>query len=186
MMSNGLDCVTVTGNEISTQPKLSGSLTLQYTHDLSNGMEWLTRWNTRYVSSQYVSEMNLAELGAYAISDLRTGLASGDGRAELYVTNLFDEDTPQDSQYFFDGRILDPGGRPAQPPFAQNISYTDRRAQAYGVRFHRAFIFMFRQLTAMTNRPAAHRQTVPFFDASSRQAVHRKPHRCCRAYSSAC
>jgi iron complex outermembrane receptor protein len=131
----GLPCVSVKGNELGTQPKLSGSLTLYYSHELSNGMEWFTRWNTRYNSSQYVSEMNLAKLGAYSISDLRVGLSKDQWRAELYVTNVFDEDAPQGPQYFFDGRILTPAGTPAPPPFAQNVSYTDRRAQAFGARF---------------------------------------------------
>jgi len=137
--SNGLDCVSVTGNEIGTQPQISGALNLQYTYELSGGREWFTRWNTRFSSSQYVSEMNLAQLDSYSISDLRTGLTNGTWRAEIYVTNLFDEDTPQGPQYFFDGRILTPAGTPAPPPFAQNVSYTDRRAQAFGARFSYRF-----------------------------------------------
>lgn len=98
-------------------------------------MGWFARWSTRYNSEQFVTEMNLAEVAAYSISDFRVGLTGEAWRAELYATNLFDEDAPQGPQAFFDGRILTPTGAPAPPPFATNLAYTDRRGTAYGARF---------------------------------------------------
>lgn len=146
--SSGLDCVEIGGKELGTQPKLSGSLNLEYNHEMSNGLNWFARWNTRYTSSQYVSSMNLAEVSAYSITDLRVGLGGDAWRGELYVTNLFDEDAVQGPNYFFDARILhngvqipdpeNPGGffsPPAPPPFAHNVNYTERRGQAFGARF---------------------------------------------------
>ncbi len=135
----GLPCVSVAGNEIGTQPKFTGAINLQYVKELSNGMEWFTRWNTRWNSSQYVSEMNLAKLDAFSISDLRMGLSRDSWRAELYATNLFDEDSPQGPSYFFDGRITDPAGVPAPPPFARSIFYTVRRGTQYGLRLSYRF-----------------------------------------------
>jgi iron complex outermembrane recepter protein len=129
----GLPCVDIGGNEIGTQPKFAGSFGLNYTQPLDNGMEWFARWNTRFSSSQYVSEMNLAKLNAYSVSDLRVGLNTDIWRAELYATNIFDDDTPQGPQVFFDGRIAGP------PPFAQNISYTARRGTALGLRLSYSF-----------------------------------------------
>lgn len=126
--STGLDCVSVAGNELATQPKFSGSVSLDYRQTVANDMEWFTRWSTQFNSSQYVTEMNLAKLDAYSISDIRTGLSKDNWRAELYVTNLFDDDTPQGPQAHFDGRIVGP------PPFAANIAYTARRGQSLGMR----------------------------------------------------
>ena len=131
----GLPCVSIGGHELGTQPKISASVNLDYDKPLSSGMDWFLRWSTRYNSSQYVSEMNLAKLDAYSISDFRTGLSRDKWRAELYVTNLFDDDTPQGPFYFFDGRILTPAGTPAPPPFAENVNYTTRRGRAFGARF---------------------------------------------------
>ena len=131
----GLACVSVAGNEIRTQPRMAGSFNLQYARPLANGMEWFARWNTIFRSSQFASEMNLAELAGFSVSDLRTGLRRGDWRAEFYVSNVFDDDTPQGIFYFFDGRILTPTGAPAPPPFAQMVNYTSRRSQAFGLRF---------------------------------------------------
>ena len=110
-------------------------VTLQYARPLANGMEWFARWNTIFRSSQFASEMNLAELAGFSVSDLRTGLQRGNWRAEFYNSNVFDGDTPQGIFYFFDGRILTPAGTPAPPPFAQMVNYTSRREQALGLRF---------------------------------------------------
>ncbi len=131
----GLPCVSVAGHELGTQPKFSGSVDFEYNKAVSNGLEWFARWSTRYNSSQYVSEMNLAKLDAYSISDFRIGLSRDKWRAELYATNLFDDDTPQGPLYFFDGRILTPAGTPAPPPFAENVNYTTRRGRTVGARF---------------------------------------------------
>ena len=74
--SIGLPCVDISGNELGTQPKLSGAVSLDYNYPLDGGKELFARWSTRFQSSQYVSEMNLAELGAYSISDFRTGIST--------------------------------------------------------------------------------------------------------------
>lgn len=137
--SIGLPCVSISGHELGTQPKVSATINFEYDRPLSNGMDWFLRWNTRYNSSQYVSAMNLAQLDGYSISDFRTGLGHDKWRAELYVTNLFDDDTPQGPFYFFDGRILTPAGTPAPPPFAQNVNYTTRRGRTFGARFSYRF-----------------------------------------------
>ena len=131
----GLDCVLVTGNEIRTQPKWSGSFNVQYTRPLANGMEWFARWNSIFRSSQFATEMNLTELSGFSVSDVRVGLSRDAWRAELYINNVFDDDSPQGIGYFFDGRILTPAGTPAPPPFARVPYYTSRRDRAFGARF---------------------------------------------------
>lgn len=127
--SIGLPCVSVAGKELGTQPKVSGAINFQYNRELGNGMEWFGRWNTRFLSSQYVSELNLAEVDGYSITDIRAGISKDAWRAEVYVTNLFDEDAVQGPQIFFDGRLAGP------PPFVQNIAYTTRRGTVFGGRF---------------------------------------------------
>ena len=125
----GLPCVDISGNQIGTQPKVAAAFSADYNLPLENGMEWFTRWSTQYTSSQYISEMNLAQLDAYSVSDIRTGVSADSWRAELYITNLFDEDAPQGPQIFNDGAI------PGPPPVIQNVFYTARRGTAMGLRF---------------------------------------------------
>lgn len=125
----GLSCVSTAGAQLATQPELSGSISFNYHDQLSNGMEWSARWNTRYTGSQYVTEMNLAEMGSFSISSLRLGLSRDAWRVTAYVDNIFGEDAPQGPRIFFDGRI------PGPPPFARNLVYTARRDTAYGLMF---------------------------------------------------
>lgn len=125
-------CHEIGGQEIGTQPKVQAALSLDYSKPLENGMEWFTRWSTQYTGSQYASLMNLAKLGAFSVSDLRTGIRADNWRAEAYVTNIFGEDAPQGLQLFFDGEadLLNPG-----PPTGRtNLVYTERRGTAFGLR----------------------------------------------------
>lgn len=125
--SVGLPCVSIGGQELGTQPDLSGVISLDYNTDLGNGIRFDARWSTRFTSSQYVSVVNLAELEGYSISGVRAGLSRDNWRVTAYIDNLFGEDAPQGPQFFFDGRI------PGPPPFATNLAYTARRDTAFGV-----------------------------------------------------
>jgi hypothetical protein len=126
--ATGFPCVLIAGNTTATQPEFAGALSLNYNLPMANNMEWFTRWNTNFNSSQYATEMNLEKLGGFSISGLRTGLQRGGWRAEAYVDNIFDDDTPQGLSVNVDGRI------PGAAPGAQNVVYTVRRGINYGMR----------------------------------------------------
>ena len=135
----GLDCVSIAGRKLATQPDFSGYLSFEYEKPLLGNLEAYLRWTTRYLSSQYASEMNLAYQDAYSISDVRLGLRGNRWDSEFYVINLFDDDSPQGIFYDFDGRVLNPAGTPAPPPLSQNITYTTRRDRSFGLRLRYRF-----------------------------------------------
>lgn len=133
-----IGCNSVAGQEIGTQPKLAASFSLDYRQPLDNGMEWFTRWSTRYTGAQYASVMNLASLDAFSVTDIRTGLSGDKWRAEAYVNNLFDSDAPQGLQIFFDGEPAI-GAPPGPPTWKQNLVYTERRGRTVGLRVSYSF-----------------------------------------------
>ena len=133
-----IGCNSVAGQEIGTQPKLAAAFSLDYRLPLDNGMEWFTRWSTRYTGAQYASVMNLARMDAFSVSDVRTGLTGENWRAEAYITNVFDEDAPQGLQIFFDGEPAI-GAPPGPPTWRQNLVYTERRGTAVGLRMSYSF-----------------------------------------------
>jgi hypothetical protein len=128
-----LGCNSIAGKEVATQPKFAASFSLDYKKQLDNGMEWFTRWSTQYTGSQYLSSMNLAKLDAFSVSDIRTGLGTDAWNVEFYVTNLFDEDSPQGMQYHWDGEA--DLGVPGPPFNRANLVYTERRGTSFGLRF---------------------------------------------------
>jgi hypothetical protein len=130
--SETLGCNSIAGKEIATQPKFAAALSLDYKKQLDNGMEWFTRWSTQYTGSQYLTAMNLAQMDAYTISDVRTGLGTDVWKAEFYITNLFDEDAPQGIQTHFDGEAN--LGVAGPPDGRTNLVYTERRGTSFGLR----------------------------------------------------
>lgn len=142
-----LSCYDVEGKEIPTQPKLITALNLVYSKELDNGMEFFTRWNTNYSSKQWHDEMNLAYLPSFSTSGIRVGLRTDTWSAELYGTNIFDEDSllgigsPGDNRLrvVSDSTVSTDGGGVQTAAllgraFAHTVSYTVRRGASFGLK----------------------------------------------------
>jgi len=96
---------TVGGNAPPMLSRFTSALNATYRVELSNDITFYSRIDYQYRSKRYVEQINTDYLPAYSLVNVRSGLNRGDWKVELYVSNLFDEDTPAGAVRFFDGRI---------------------------------------------------------------------------------
>ncbi|MCP5466179.1 MAG: TonB-dependent receptor [Steroidobacteraceae bacterium] len=73
---------------------------LTYTAPLAADWAWFGQLDAQYRTSQYASIANLAETGDRTLVDLRFGLNSPSWQITAFVTNLFDDDTPDNISPF--------------------------------------------------------------------------------------
>ena len=84
------------GNTLERSPKHALTANLNYTRGfLDTGFDWYAETNFRYQSERFVEDFELIELPAYSITDLRFGLIADYWDVQLYVLNVFDDDTVQ-------------------------------------------------------------------------------------------
>ena len=74
-------------------PEWSGSLSSTYTHHTSGPWSTYVRGDLTYTGEAAPDECNLAILQDYYLFNARVGMEQENIRVELYVKNLFDEDT---------------------------------------------------------------------------------------------
>ena len=87
--------MVISGNEVSQQPALSGSLSPSYTTDIGKGLSLNVRGDIRYQGKQNLDFFELAELPATTIVNVSGSVRADNWSAQLYINNLFDEDTPR-------------------------------------------------------------------------------------------
>jgi iron complex outermembrane receptor protein len=90
-------------------PEWSGSVNAEYTARLNDRWQWFARGDASYFGKTFVDLDNLAQCKAYTLANAGVGVAKGGTRVELFVRNLFDDnswaacarflefDIPQDS-----------------------------------------------------------------------------------------
>jgi iron complex outermembrane receptor protein len=66
-----------------------------YTAPLGDAWQWFAQADLQYRSTMYASVANLAETGARTLVDARAGLTSAQWEIVAYVTNLTNDDTPE-------------------------------------------------------------------------------------------
>jgi outer membrane receptor protein involved in Fe transport len=82
------------GNELERAPKNAFLANVTYTNELfDTGKEWYGEWNFRYQDSRWVEAFNIVEFPAYHLSDVRFGILADSWDLQLFVTNVFDNDT---------------------------------------------------------------------------------------------
>ncbi|GAB5458429.1 MAG: TonB-dependent receptor [Henriciella sp.] len=102
---DGVVCETVTdvtsdafgdaiigGNELPRSPDLQWNIGAQYDGQLANGWDYFIRGDVAGQGEQYVEEVNLATLPERTLANLRGGISFKNVSAEVWVTNLFDEE----------------------------------------------------------------------------------------------
>jgi len=90
----GACVVSRNGHELERAPKLAASVVFNYTAPLlQTNIEWYVDWRTRYDDEQFANSENNVVLQSRSITDLRFGLETATWDAQLYVKNLFDDDT---------------------------------------------------------------------------------------------
>jgi iron complex outermembrane receptor protein len=74
-------------------PEWSGSINGEYTGQLTDKWQWFARGDAAYFGKTYVDLDNLAQCKAYTIANAGLGATNGNTRVELFVRNLFDDDS---------------------------------------------------------------------------------------------
>jgi len=95
------------GNRSARFPKWSGNFSTTYTAPLNSNWEWYTRGDVMYQGKAVAGLTNLAMLRPYWLFNLRAGIQRDALRVELFVKNLFDEDTWRTGNEFTDFSIID-------------------------------------------------------------------------------
>jgi iron complex outermembrane receptor protein len=83
--------VDVAGNETPRFPEYSASAGAEWVDQLTAGMDYFVRTDVIYTGSAWDEAFNLAKTSDYTLVNLRGGLQGERWRAELFVTNLFDD-----------------------------------------------------------------------------------------------
>ena len=96
---------TIGGNAPPMLSRFTASINATYIAELGNGLTSYTRADYQYRSKRYVEQINTDYLPGYSMVNLRSGIRKDNWSVELYVDNLFDEDSPAGAVRFFDGRI---------------------------------------------------------------------------------
>lgn len=96
---------TIGGNAPPMLSRFTAAINATYIAELDNGLTSYTRADYQYRSKRYVEQINTDYLPGYSMVNLRSGLRKDNWSVELYVDNLFDEDSPAGAVRFFDGRI---------------------------------------------------------------------------------
>ncbi|MGI9308316.1 MAG: TonB-dependent receptor domain-containing protein, partial [Gammaproteobacteria bacterium] len=82
------------GNELERSPKHALLVNGTWTDNLGDtGLDWFTEVNYRYQDTRYVEAFNIVEFQDYHLTDFRLGLTGDTWDAQLYVNNVFDDDT---------------------------------------------------------------------------------------------
>jgi iron complex outermembrane receptor protein len=107
----------VAGHKSPFVPRNKLTVGLAYAGELANGWGYDANWDTTYEGARYIQVHNLAKFGASTLSNLRLSLTPNESwRISAYVTNVFDDDTPQGGLRYLSftaPRIMVPNAAPA-------------------------------------------------------------------------
>jgi iron complex outermembrane receptor protein len=136
----GLSQLTGTGNQKGNEepfvPNVEASFSTTYTDQLTADWDWFGRFDVSYRGEYYADYENLLEGPSFMLANLRGGVSNGDLRLELFVTNLFDEDT-----WLQVGGAIDFSPQPANFNFLafQGASLTPQDRRTLGARVSYSF-----------------------------------------------
>jgi iron complex outermembrane recepter protein len=81
------------GNEFARQPRVTGTLNSTYRRMLSNGWQWSIRGDMSYTGGAWETIANIVKSDDYYRVNARIGVERENLAIELFVTNLFDDNT---------------------------------------------------------------------------------------------
>ncbi len=85
--------VLVSGNQLPQTSKHQLNLSSSFHGNMTSDMSWFLRGDFNYNSKRYAQVYNLAHTGGREIVNLRGGIKSGSFDIEVWVDNLFDNET---------------------------------------------------------------------------------------------
>jgi len=74
-------------------PEWSGSINGEYTSRLTEKWNWFARGDAAFFGKTYVDLDNLAQCKGYTLANAGVGASNGNTRVELFVRNVFDDDS---------------------------------------------------------------------------------------------
>ena len=116
-------CAPVDGDIPPMLSEYTASTHATYTYPLGD-YDAYGRIDYQYASKRYVEQINTDYLPSYDIVNIRAGLRSDVWQVELFVDNLFDQDSPAGGGRFFDNRL---------PGMTYNSTVRPRRPQSVGI-----------------------------------------------------
>ncbi len=132
---NCLDCnlvwgsfAGVIGNSLPTTPKLTWSLSGDYSAPLTGSLDWYGRADYSVQGSKYTDFSNVAKVGSQENANLRFGLRNARGSIEAFVTNLTDDDTVQAAILGIDAFSF------LLPPNKNELRFSPNMPRMYGLR----------------------------------------------------
>jgi iron complex outermembrane receptor protein len=130
------DSGDISGKELLRQSKWQGNATLNYRKPVTNEWDFYSRTDVLYTGWQWVGAANQAKVPDFTDVNQRFGVESGEFRLELWIENLFDDDSPRAAfrDVTFNNTHLDLpayGGFSDMFPFRMSVSNPIRRT--YGV-----------------------------------------------------
>ncbi|WP_230293598.1 TonB-dependent receptor [Croceicoccus sp. Ery5] len=111
------ECVFITGernpvgNMMQRSPEFSGSASATYRRPVFDDWDGFLRADYTYTGKMYATEANLANTGAANRVNLRAGINNPTYGIELFVINLFDDDTPTNILRSSNPRLADGEGQ---------------------------------------------------------------------------
>ena len=86
--------ISYNGNSLERSPKHAFLFDANYTNNLfDTGLEWFGQVNFRYQDARWMESFNIAEFPSYTRTNLSVGLLAEQWDLQLYVNNVFDDDT---------------------------------------------------------------------------------------------
>jgi iron complex outermembrane receptor protein len=124
------------GNEEQSVPKFKGGFSTTYNRQLNGEWGWFTRLDVMYQGDYWADPQNLAKGPAFTLAHARIGAEKDDLRIELFVRNLFDEDTWRDV-----GSWIDFTPQPVDFNFLafHGVGLTTQDRRTIGVRMSMSF-----------------------------------------------
>lgn len=89
----------IDGNTVARVPELQWNVGAQYNGNFSENVDFFLRGDITGQSEQFASELNLAKIEDRLLTNLRAGISMGNVSADLWVTNVFDEEYVASSFY---------------------------------------------------------------------------------------
>ena len=124
----------VIGNDLPTAPKITYSVSADYTHKLNSNLDWFARADLTHQGKKYTDLSNVAWVGASDLLNLKVGVRNEKYTIEAFVNNVTDDDTllaalPGVDVFTFGVSTL-PGNF-----FKNEFRFSAPLPRSYGVRF---------------------------------------------------
>jgi iron complex outermembrane receptor protein len=126
----------VIGNELPTAPKVTFSLSADYTHKLTADLDWFARGDLSHQGKKFTDLSNVAWVGASNLLNIKFGVRNEKYTVEAFVNNVTDDDTllsalPGTEVFSFGvSQLTTPAG-----VIKGEFRFSPPMPRAYGVRF---------------------------------------------------